>query len=86
VPVATKASTSPDVTSGIVHALDALLARRTLQPGEAAAVMIGTTHFINAVVAARSLAPRTCGRSSAAESQTSNAASRTNTSSPSSPT
>ena len=54
---ATKASTSRDVTTGIVQALDALRAQRAFQPGELTAVMIGTTHFINALVQARDLAP-----------------------------
>ena len=49
---AAKRPTTPDVTGGIVAALTALLdawpdARR---PGAVDAVMIGTTHFTNAVV------------------------------------
>ena len=54
---ATKAATSQDVTAGIVHALDALQAQHSFNPGVITAVMIGTTHFINALVEARGLAP-----------------------------
>jgi N-methylhydantoinase A/oxoprolinase/acetone carboxylase beta subunit len=51
---AVKAPTSPDVTTGI---LDALRALRAAPEGRGAvdAVMIGTTHFINAVVQRKSL-------------------------------
>jgi len=54
---AVKAATTPDVTSGIVTALDALQAEHPFAPADVAAVMIGTTHFINALVEARRLAP-----------------------------
>jgi N-methylhydantoinase A/oxoprolinase/acetone carboxylase beta subunit len=52
-----KTPTTPDVTAGITAALDLLLAR--LGPGGAAVdgVMIGTTHFTNAVVERRGLTP-----------------------------
>lgn len=57
VAAAVKRSTSADVTTGIVEALAALQKQRTFQPGEIDAVMIGTTHFINALVEASRLAP-----------------------------
>ncbi len=52
-----KAPTTSDVTSGIVAALAALQADRPFDPSDVSAVMIGTTHFINALVEARRLAP-----------------------------
>jgi len=59
-----KRPTTPDVTTGIVAALEDLL-RGGLDPGDVAAVMIGTTHFVNAFVQARELLPtavvRLCG-------------------------
>ncbi|WP_246631871.1 hydantoinase/oxoprolinase family protein [Pseudonocardia nigra] len=54
---ATKALTTGDVTGGIVTALADLRAATGFDPGEVAAVMIGTTHFINALVEGRELAP-----------------------------
>jgi N-methylhydantoinase A/oxoprolinase/acetone carboxylase beta subunit len=54
---ATKAATSRDVTSGIVRALEALHAQQPFRPDQITAVVIGTTHFINALVEARGLAP-----------------------------
>ncbi|HEY0576242.1 MAG TPA: hydantoinase/oxoprolinase family protein [Pseudonocardia sp.] len=54
---AVKAATTADVTSGIVAALDGLQARHAFDPAGVRAVMIGTTHFINALVEARRLAP-----------------------------
>ena len=52
-----KAVTTDDVTSGIVGALEALQAEHAFDPNEIQAVMIGTTHFINALVEAERLAP-----------------------------
>lgn len=52
-----KRSTSPDVTSGIVAAIESLRTDRPFEGGDVTAVMIGTTHFINALVQARNLAP-----------------------------
>jgi N-methylhydantoinase A/oxoprolinase/acetone carboxylase beta subunit len=54
VAAAVKTPTTPDVTTGIIRALAALVAEA---PGarEAQAVMIGTTHFTNAVVQRRDL-------------------------------
>src|SRR4051812_49784059 len=54
---ATKSPTTEDVTAGIVHALDSLQKQRAFDPAAVTAVMIGTTHFINALVEARRLAP-----------------------------
>jgi N-methylhydantoinase A/oxoprolinase/acetone carboxylase beta subunit len=54
---AVKRSTSSDVTSGIVQALDGLQEQRQFDPTAVDAVMIGTTHFINALVEADRLAP-----------------------------
>jgi N-methylhydantoinase A/oxoprolinase/acetone carboxylase beta subunit len=54
---AVKAATTPDVTSGIVTALDGLQTQHPFPPADVQAVMIGTTHFINALVQARDLAP-----------------------------
>ena len=51
-----KAPTSEDVTSGIIAALSALRATPAGQ-GDVDSVMIGTTHFVNAIVQRRSLSP-----------------------------
>jgi N-methylhydantoinase A/oxoprolinase/acetone carboxylase beta subunit len=55
--VGVKKSTTPDVTSGIVSAIDELRAGHRFEGSQVTAVMIGTTHFINALVEARRLAP-----------------------------
>lgn len=52
---AVKAPTTPDVTSGILDALARLAATGVVSGGRVDAVMIGTTHFINAVVQRRHL-------------------------------
>src|SRR3954453_12691232 len=54
---AVKAATTSDVTSGIVTALDDLQSAHAFAPAGVSAVMIGTTHFINALVEADRLAP-----------------------------
>lgn len=54
---ATKTHTTEDVTSGIVSALRQLREAASFEPGDVAAVMIGTTHFINALVEGKSLTP-----------------------------
>ena len=54
---AVKHSTTPDVTSGIVQAVEAQRDQHAVGGGEIEAVMIGTTHFINALVQAKRLAP-----------------------------
>ncbi|KHK99196.1 hydantoinase subunit beta [Microbacterium mangrovi] len=52
-----KHSTTPDVTSGIVQAIEDLRAGHPFEGADIDAVMIGTTHFINALVQAQRLAP-----------------------------
>ncbi|GLY48933.1 hydantoinase/oxoprolinase family protein [Lentzea sp. NBRC 102530] len=49
-----KATTTADVTGGIVAAISGL--RHAFEPRQVTAVMIGTTHFVNAVVEGRDLA------------------------------
>lgn len=52
-----KTSTTNDVTSGVVAALRGLAETTAFSPDDISAVMIGTTHFTNAIVEARRLAP-----------------------------
>jgi N-methylhydantoinase A/oxoprolinase/acetone carboxylase beta subunit len=52
-----KAATTRDVMSGVVAALKDVLAASKLPPSAIDVVMIGTTHFTNAVVQRRDLAP-----------------------------
>ncbi len=52
-----KATTTPDVTEGIVTAVQSLLGEHDLSPDAISAVMIGTTHFTNALVEGRRLVP-----------------------------
>lgn len=52
-----KTSTTPDVTSGIVAAITALETTSGFDPAQVSAVMIGTTHFINALVEGTRLTP-----------------------------
>jgi N-methylhydantoinase A/oxoprolinase/acetone carboxylase beta subunit len=52
---AVKTPTTPDVTTGITRALRAVLEHARVDHGEVEAVMIGTTHFTNAVVQRRGL-------------------------------
>lgn len=60
-----KRPTSADVASGVVAALEGVLMDAAVDRDEVRAVMIGTTHFTNAVVQRRDLAPvavlRLCG-------------------------
>ena len=53
---AAKAPTTADVTSGIVAAISELLAQDS-RAGQADAVMVGTTHFTNALLERRNLSP-----------------------------
>lgn len=53
----TKTPTTPDVTSGITAALKTILVDTDARPNQIDAVMIGTTHFTNAVVERRRLTP-----------------------------
>lgn len=50
-----KQPTTPDVSSGVSAAVRAVLADRDVAPGTITAVMIGTTHFTNALVEANRL-------------------------------
>ena len=52
-----KESTTSDVTSGIVNAIRGLRDKYGFDGNQITAVMIGTTHFINALVQAKDLAP-----------------------------
>ncbi len=52
-----KTPTTADVTSGVLEALVKVLEAAGLPPAEVGAVMIGTTHFTNAIVQRRDLAP-----------------------------
>ncbi|MFC4078484.1 hydantoinase/oxoprolinase family protein [Amycolatopsis samaneae] len=52
-----KCLTTEDVTTGIVAALRVLREQSEVDPKDVRAVMIGTTHFINALVEANRLAP-----------------------------
>ena len=52
-----KTSTTNDVTSGVVAALRGLADAKDFAPADINAVMIGTTHFTNAIVEASRLAP-----------------------------
>lgn len=52
-----KTVTTQDVTAGIAGALRGLVRARAFSPAQIQAVMIGTTHFTNALVEARRLAP-----------------------------
>ena len=54
---AVKESTSEDVTSGIVSAIEQIRGQHEFDGATIQAVMIGTTHFINGLVEARRLAP-----------------------------
>jgi N-methylhydantoinase A/oxoprolinase/acetone carboxylase beta subunit len=52
-----KSATTADVMSGVVNALRAVLEASKMEAGAIDVVMIGTTHFTNAVVQRRDLAP-----------------------------
>src|SRR6266576_5748912 len=57
-----KTPTTADVTSGIVAALRALISDSGVEASEVQGVMIGTTHFTNAVVETKRLMPTACIR------------------------
>jgi N-methylhydantoinase A/oxoprolinase/acetone carboxylase beta subunit len=57
-----KTPTTHDVSSGITMALKSLLDQSRVDPAQIRAVMIGTTHFTNAVVERRRLIPTACIR------------------------
>src|SRR3954451_12046857 len=50
-----KSPTTRDVSSGITNVLSALLAQTKVTPATISSVMLGTTHFTNAVVERKSL-------------------------------
>jgi N-methylhydantoinase A/oxoprolinase/acetone carboxylase beta subunit len=52
-----KVPTSSDVTSGLMEALQRVLQSAAIAPDEAGLVVIGTTHFTNAVIERRHLSP-----------------------------
>ncbi len=52
-----KTATTPDITGGITTALQTLLARVRTDPAQITAVMIGTTHFTDAIIRRRGLMP-----------------------------
>lgn len=54
---AAKSPTTADVTTGILAALRSLINAGTLVPAEVSNLMIGTTHFTNALVEAKHLVP-----------------------------
>src|SRR5713226_2168824 len=53
---AVKTPTTPDVTTGMVNSLDAVLQKTGADPSEVRLAAIGTTHCINAIVERRRLA------------------------------
>src|SRR5438552_14092782 len=57
-----KTPTTPDVTGGILSALHTLISGSGVEAAQIQAVMIGTTHFTNAVVEAKRLMPTACIR------------------------
>ncbi len=57
-----KAGTTADVMTGVVNALRDVLAASKMDAGAVDVVMIGTTHFTNAVVQRRDLAQTACVR------------------------
>jgi N-methylhydantoinase A/oxoprolinase/acetone carboxylase beta subunit len=59
---AVKTPTTSDVTSGIVTVLRTLMSDSGAEADQIRAVMIGTTHFTNAVVEAKRLMPTACIR------------------------
>ncbi|WP_344458232.1 hydantoinase/oxoprolinase N-terminal domain-containing protein, partial [Actinomadura kijaniata] len=52
-----KSPTTPEVTGGVEAAIRAVLTDSGIAPTAVTAVMIGTTHFVNALVEADRLAP-----------------------------
>ena len=52
-----KAPTSSDVETGVVAAIREVLSRGETSPSAISAIMIGTTHFTNAFIEGRCLAP-----------------------------
>jgi N-methylhydantoinase A/oxoprolinase/acetone carboxylase beta subunit len=52
-----KVPTTADVTDGLIDALERVLQAAQIQPADVALVVIGTTHFTNAVIERRHLTP-----------------------------
>src|SRR5690606_6295758 len=52
-----KAVTTDDVTSGVLEALEQVLSKAGVDRGKIANVMIGTTHFTNAVIERKHVSP-----------------------------
>lgn len=52
---AAKTMTTPDVTSGIINAVEEVVKSKVVSPEDIKAVMFGTTHGLNAIVSARGL-------------------------------
>src|ERR1700722_12441346 len=52
-----KVPTTPDVTLGLINALEQVLKAAAISPAEVGLVVIGTTHFTNAVVERKHLSP-----------------------------
>lgn len=52
-----KTATTDDVTTGIITAVSTILDTSNIEPSDISGVMIGTTHFTNAVIERRHLAP-----------------------------
>lgn len=52
----TKSPTTPDVYSGVENAVRGALSKASVKAGQVDAVMIGTTHFVNALVERKRLA------------------------------
>ena len=57
-----KAATTEDVMSGVLASLEGVLERASIDRSDVDVVMIGTTHFTNAVVQRRDLAQTACVR------------------------
>ena len=51
----TKNATSPDVSRGVATAIEAVISKGGIEQGAVAAVMVGTTHFTNALVERKGL-------------------------------
>lgn len=52
-----KSPTTPDVLAGVVNAINAALDSSGMRAKDVDAIMVGTTHFVNAIVRRKDLAP-----------------------------
>lgn len=61
-----KSPTTPDVTSGVTNAIQEVIKIGELNSKQISAVMVGTTHFVNALIESKHLLPtaviRLCGK------------------------